>query len=37
MWSDLIAISGIKGSGKDTATHMLQYLLNSPKLFRNYF
>ena len=33
----IVAISGIKGSGKDTAAHMLQYLLNSPRVFRSYF
>ena len=33
----IVAVSGIKGSGKDTAAHMLQYLLNSPKIFRTYF
>lgn len=33
----LIAVGGLKGSGKDTAAKMLQYILNSPKLFRTYF
>lgn len=33
----LIAISGIKGSGKDTVAHMLQYCLSVPKMFRQYW
>lgn len=31
------AISGAAGSGKDLAAHMLLYLLNAKKPFRNYF
>ncbi len=33
---NLIAIAGYKNSGKDTAANMLQYLLNSPKIFHSY-
>ena len=33
----LIAIAGLKGSGKDSAAHMLEYLLNVPVIFRSYF
>ena len=33
----LISIAGLANSGKDTAAHMLNYLLNAPKCFRNYF
>lgn len=33
----IIAISGLKNSGKDTAADMLQYLLNSPKFMQNYW
>lgn len=33
----LIAIAGLKGSGKDSAAHMLEYILNAPALFRSYF
>lgn len=32
----IIAISGLKNSGKDTAADMLQYLLNYPKFMQNY-
>lgn len=32
----LIAISGIKGSGKDTVVNMLQYCLSVPKFLRTY-
>lgn len=35
--SNLIVIGGLRNSGKDTATKMLQYLLNSPKFMHNYF
>ena len=35
--NNLIAIGGLRGSGKDTAAKMLQYLLNSPKFMHNYF
>lgn len=39
MWTQnkIIAIAGYKGSGKDTAAKMLQYLYNYPKVFHNYF
>lgn len=33
----LIAVSGVKGSGKDTFTDMLQYCLSVPKMFRQYW
>lgn len=33
----IIAIAGLKGSGKDTATSMFEYLLNAPKPFRTYW
>lgn len=33
----LIAVSGLKNSGKDTASSMLQYLLSVPKIFRFYW
>ena len=32
----IIAIGGLKDSGKSTATEMLYYLLNAPKIFRKY-
>lgn len=32
----LIAIAGLKNSGKDTAAEMLQYLLNTPRIMHNY-
>lgn len=32
----LIAIGGLKGSGKNLCSEMLQYCLSVPKLFRNY-
>lgn len=32
----IIAISGLKNSGKDTVADMLQYLLTVPKVLRNY-
>lgn len=35
--SNIIAISGLKNSGKDTAAKMLQYLLNAPKWARTYW
>lgn len=35
--NNLIAIGGLRNSGKDTATKMLQYLLNSPKWLHSYF
>lgn len=33
----LISISGVRGSGKDTVTSMLQYCLSVPKIFRQYW
>ena len=36
LMSKLFAVSGTKGSGKDTATSMLQYCLSVPKVLRNY-
>lgn len=33
----LIAVSGLKNSGKDTAANMLQYLLNAPDWAKNYW
>lgn len=33
----LFAISGVKGSGKDSVTDMLQYCLSVPKAFRQYW
>lgn len=33
---NIIAIGGLKCSGKDTATKMLQYLLSAPKCLRSY-
>ena len=33
----LIAVSGVKGSGKDSVSSMLQYCLSVPKMFRQYF
>lgn len=33
----LIAIAGLKNSGKDSAAKMVEYLLNAPRLFRTYF
>lgn len=35
--SKLIAISGVKGSGKDLASNMIQYCLSVPKIFRRYW
>ena len=32
----LICIAGLANNGKDTAAHMLNYLLNAPKIFRTY-
>lgn len=34
--TNLYAISGAAGSGKDLAAHMLLYMLNVKKPFRNY-
>lgn len=36
MYNNLIAISGLKASGKNEAANMLQYLLNTPKFMHNY-
>lgn len=36
-YSKIIAVSGLKNSGKDTASEMMQYLLNAPKWARNYW
>lgn len=33
----IIAFSGLKNSGKDTASQMMQYLLNCPKWLRTYW
>ena len=33
----LIAIAGLKGSGKGECSQMLEYLLNAPIIFRSYF
>ena len=33
----LLAVSGVKGSGKDLVSDMLQYCLSVPKVFRQYF
>ena len=33
----LLAVSGVKGSGKDSVSNMLQYCLSVPKMFRQYF
>lgn len=33
----LIAVSGVKGSGKDSVSSMLQYCLSVPKIFRQYW
>lgn len=35
-YNKLIAIAGLKNSGKDTVAKMLQYLLNTPKFMHNY-
>lgn len=35
--SNLIAISGVRGSGKDLCTDMLQYCLSVPYVFRQYW
>ena len=34
---NLIAIGGLKNSGKDEASRMLKYCLNAPKFLRNYW
>ncbi len=33
----IIAISGVKGSGKDLVSNMIQYCLSVPKIFRQYW
>lgn len=33
----IIAISGLKGSGKNEVSSMLEFLLNTPKIFHSYF
>ena len=35
--SKLIAIAGLANSGKSEGSRMLEYILNSPRIFRNYF
>ena len=35
--NNIIAISGLKNSGKDTTASMLEFLLNTPKIFHSYF
>lgn len=35
--NNLIAISGLKGSGKDCAAEIFQYCLSVPKIFRQYW
>lgn len=35
--NNLIAVSGVKGSGKDLCSDMLQYCLSVPKIFRQYW
>lgn len=35
--NNLIAVSGVKGSGKDSVSSMLQYCLSVPKAFRQYW
>lgn len=37
MLSNLIAISGVKGSGKNLTADMLQYCLSVPSIFRQYW
>ena len=34
---NLIAVGGLKNSGKNEASKMLQYCLNAPKFLRNYW
>ena len=33
---NLIAVGGLKNSGKDEVSKMIQYCLSMPKLFRRY-
>lgn len=35
--NNIIAISGLRGSGKTTVSRMLEFLLNTPKIFHSYF
>lgn len=35
--NNVIAISGLKGSGKNKVSSMLEFLLNTPKIFHSYF
>lgn len=35
--NNIIAISGLKGSGKNEVSSMLEFLLNTPKIFHSYF
>lgn len=35
--NNIIAISGLKGAGKSTIASMLEFLLNTPKIFHSYF
>lgn len=36
-YPNIVAISGLKNSGKDTASYMMQYLLNTPKWMHKYW
>lgn len=35
--NNIIAISGLRGSGKTSVSRMLEFLLNTPKIFHSYF
>lgn len=35
--NNIIAISGLHGAGKTTVSRMLEFLLNTPKIFHSYF
>ena len=35
--NNIIAISGLKNAGKSTVASMLEFLLNTPKIFHSYF
>lgn len=35
--NNIIAISGLKNSGKSTVASMIEFLLNTPKIFHSYF
>lgn len=37
MQNKIIAIGGFRNAGKDTSAMMLQFLMNSPKIFHTYF